>query len=96
MGNTTEGLIVGTAPYFGHHGIGSTLLENQVLLPQNAFIQRLLDTTCSNRPIMLSYCKTLAMLWGGPEIGNLNKVSVSEILKYLDNVLDSRATSSQF
>ncbi|XP_017110567.1 lipase 3 [Drosophila elegans] len=79
MGNTTEGLIVGTAPLFGHHGIGSTLLENQVLLPQNAFIQRILDTTCSNQPIMLSYCKTLAMLWGGPEIGNLNQTLLPQI-----------------
>ncbi|KAH8267530.1 hypothetical protein KR018_012659 [Drosophila ironensis] len=79
MGNTTEGLIVGTAPVFGTPGLGSSLLEDQVLLPQNQFIQRLLDTTCSNQPLLLSYCKTLAILWGGPEIGNLNKTLLPQI-----------------
>ncbi|KAH8250939.1 hypothetical protein KR038_009348 [Drosophila bunnanda] len=79
MGNTTEGLIVATAPVFGTPGIGSALLENQVFLPKNHFIQRLLDTTCSNRPLLLSYCKTLALLWGGPEIGNLNKTLLPQI-----------------
>ncbi|KAH8412154.1 hypothetical protein KR009_000227 [Drosophila setifemur] len=79
MGNTTEGLIVATAPIFGAPGLGTSLLENQVLLPQNTFLQRLLDTTCSNQPLMLSYCKTLAMLWGGPEIGNLNKTLLPQI-----------------
>ncbi|XP_034666612.1 lipase 3 [Drosophila subobscura] len=79
MGNTTEGLIVATAPVFGEPGLGTALLENQVLLPYNQFIQRLLDTTCSNQPLMLSYCKTLAMLWGGPEIGNLNQTLLPQI-----------------
>ncbi|EDV32147.2 LOW QUALITY PROTEIN: uncharacterized protein Dana_GF14186 [Drosophila ananassae] len=79
MGNTTEGLIVSTAPLVGTPGLASILLENQVLLPQNQFIQRILDTTCSNSPLMLSYCKTLAMLWGGPEIGNLNQTLLPQI-----------------
>ncbi|KAH8333713.1 hypothetical protein KR059_002692 [Drosophila kikkawai] len=79
MGNTTEGLIVATAPVFGTPGLGTTLLENQVFLPQNQFIQRLLDTTCSNQPLLLSYCKTLALLWGGPEIGNLNATLLPQI-----------------
>ncbi|KAH8241444.1 hypothetical protein KR026_003512 [Drosophila bipectinata] len=78
MGNTTEGLIVSTAPYFGTPGLASILLENQVLLPQNQFIQRILDTTCSNSPLLLSYCKTLAILWNGPGIGNLNQVIGSD------------------
>ncbi|XP_017151160.1 lipase 3 [Drosophila miranda] len=79
MGNTTEGLIVATAPVLGEPGLGSALLENQVLLPYNDFLQRFLDTTCSNQPLTLSYCKTLAMLWGGPEIGNLNKTLLPKI-----------------
>ncbi|XP_068150902.1 lipase 3 [Drosophila tropicalis] len=79
MGNTTEELIVTTASVFGTPGLGSSLLQNQVLLPQNQFIQRLLDTTCSNQPIMLSYCKTLGILWNGPEIGNLNQTLLPQL-----------------
>ncbi|KAH8319026.1 hypothetical protein KR067_004584 [Drosophila pandora] len=79
MGNTTEGLIVSTAPLVGTPGLASILLENQVLLPQNQFIQRILDTTCSNSPLLLSYCKTLAILWNGPGIGNLNQTLLPQI-----------------
>ncbi|XP_030384539.1 lipase 3 [Scaptodrosophila lebanonensis] len=72
MGNVTDGIVVATAPYVGTPGTGASLLENQLFIPQNTFISRLLDTMCSTETIMLEYCKTLFLMWAGPDLGNLN------------------------
>ncbi|XP_062142725.1 LOW QUALITY PROTEIN: lipase 3 [Drosophila sulfurigaster albostrigata] len=78
MGNVTEGTVVGLAPYVGSPGIGAELLQNQVFLPWNEVIQRVLDTVCSNDPYLLSYCKTLAIMWGG-DLGNLNATLLPQV-----------------
>ncbi|XP_034473375.1 lipase 3 [Drosophila innubila] len=78
MGNVTEGTVVGLAPYIGTPGTGSELLQNQVFLPWNEVIQRVLDTACSNEPYVHEYCKTLALMWGGG-VGNLNVTLLPQV-----------------
>lgn len=73
MGNVTDGTVTGLAQYIGTPGLATELLQNQVFLPWNPLLQRILDTACSNDPYLLSYCKILAMMWGG-DLGNLNGV----------------------
>lgn len=77
MGNVTDGTVTGLAKYVGTPGLATELLQNQVFLPWNPLLQRVLDTACSNDPYLLSYCKTLAMMWGG-DLGNLNAVRQRE------------------
>lgn len=74
MGNVTDGTVTGLAQYFGTPGLATDLLQNQIFLPWNPVLQRILDTACSNDPYLLDYCKVLAMMWGG-DLGNLNAVS---------------------
>ncbi|XP_017859946.1 PREDICTED: lipase 3 [Drosophila arizonae] len=78
MGNTTTPMVVSLADYVGSPGLGAELLQNQVFLPMNPLIQRILDTACSNDPYFLSYCKTLAMLWADG-VGNLNVTLLPQV-----------------
>ncbi|XP_030555415.1 lipase 3 [Drosophila novamexicana] len=79
MGNTTTDIILAMADYVGSPGLGAELLQNQVFLPMNPIIQRILDTACSNDPYLLNYCKILAMMWGGDSEGNLNVTLLPQV-----------------
>ncbi|XP_065368795.1 lipase 3-like [Calliphora vicina] len=79
MGNVTDGLIVGLAPYVGKPGKGSNFLGNQQFIPYNPFIQRLLDTACGDKPAFPKYCSTLFFLWAGSENRNLNTTLLPQV-----------------
>ncbi|XP_037817101.1 lipase 3-like [Lucilia sericata] len=72
MGNVTDNLVVGLAPYVGTPGKGSNFLGNQQFIPYNPFVQRLLDTACGGKSAFPKYCSTLFFLWAGSENRNLN------------------------
>lgn len=75
MGNVTDTLVVGLAPFVGTPGTGLNILGNQQFIPYNPFVQRLLDTACGGNPRFPKYCSTLFFLWAGSENRNLNEVS---------------------
>ncbi|KAH8402937.1 hypothetical protein KR222_000550 [Zaprionus bogoriensis] len=77
MGNVTDGTVTGLAPYVGSPGLSTELLQNQVFLPWNPLLQRVLDTACSYDPLF-GYCKVLAMMWGG-DLGNLNATLLPQV-----------------
>lgn len=75
MGNVTDGLVTGLAPYVGTpDNVYANILGQQQFIPQNPFIQRLLDTACGGQPMFPEYCQTLFLMWAGTD-GNLNTVS---------------------
>lgn len=75
MGNVTDGLVVGLAPYVGTPGTGANILGDQQFIPHNPVVQRLLDTACGGNPTFPKYCETLFLLYAGSENRNLNVVS---------------------
>ncbi|TMW46183.1 hypothetical protein DOY81_008743 [Sarcophaga bullata] len=79
MGNVTDSMVVGLAPYFGTPGRGSNILGNQQFIPYNPLIQRLLDTVCGGETLLPEYCSTLFFLWAGEENRNLNKTLLSQL-----------------
>ncbi|XP_054747537.1 lipase 3-like [Anastrepha obliqua] len=72
MGNATDGIVEGLAPYVGTPGPGTNLLDNQPFLPYNTYVQRLLNAACGGKPAYPKYCQTLFLMWAGNEQSNIN------------------------
>ncbi|EDW03336.1 GH10558 [Drosophila grimshawi] len=78
MGNTTTGIILSLASAVGSPGLGAELLQNQVFLPMNPVVQRILDTACSKDPHFFTFCQILAQWWGD-DVGNLNVTLLPQV-----------------
>ncbi|XP_037951838.1 lipase 3-like [Teleopsis dalmanni] len=80
MGNVTDGLVVGLAPYVAIPGsVGAALLESQQFVPYNPVVQRILDTGCGDKPRYPKYCLTLFLMWAGDDQGNLNATLLPQL-----------------
>ncbi|XP_011184339.1 lipase 3 [Zeugodacus cucurbitae] len=79
MGNVTDGIVAGLAPYVGSPGVGADLLSNQPFVPYNPQVQRLLDSACGGEPAYPKYCETLFLMWAGNEQSNLNATLLPQL-----------------
>ncbi|XP_005176081.1 lipase 3 [Musca domestica] len=81
MGNVTDGLVVGLAPYVGTPGVGSDILGSQEFIPHNYYVQRLLDTACDGSPLFSKYCEVLFLMWAGTDNTNLNYTILPQLVE---------------